>query len=112
MVAIGAIAAVGLVAAIRDDRQKTTTLPASSASGTPARQQPGPAPAGKVWSAEHGHWHDQRPAAGTSSPIKISPPATAPSAPATTPKAQPPGPAPAGQVWSAEHGHWHDARTP
>ncbi len=22
-------------------------------------QQPGQAPPGKVWSAEHGHWHDQ-----------------------------------------------------
>ncbi len=21
---------------------------------------PGPAPAGKVWSAEHGHWHDAK----------------------------------------------------
>ena len=21
-------------------------------------EDPGPAPAGKVWSAEHGHWHD------------------------------------------------------
>jgi hypothetical protein len=53
-------------------------------------QPPGPAPAGQVWSAEHGHWHNVT--TGTSGQV--------------TP--QPPGPAPAGKVWSAEHGHWHD----
>ncbi len=51
---------------------------------------PGPAPAGKVWSEEHGHWHDQAPQAGGSAP-------------------QPGGAAPPGKVWSTEHGHWHDA---
>lgn len=55
--------------------------------GAPAPQPPGPVPEGKVWSADHGHWHD------------------APRAPAS----QPPGPAPEGKVWSADHGHWHDA---
>lgn len=40
------------------------------------------APPGKVWSSEHGHWHD---------------------APG------PPREAPPGKVWSEEHGHWHDA---
>lgn len=53
---------------------------------------------GKVWSAEHGHWHN---ADGT----EVG--AVAPRPGAT----QPPGPAPAGKVWSAEHGHWHDAET-
>ena len=48
---------------------------------------PGPAPAGKVWNDEHGHWHDAAvPALG-----------------------RPPGSAPAGKVWNDEHGHWHDA---
>jgi hypothetical protein len=50
--------------------------------------------AGRVWSAEHGHWHD---VAGTRDPGAASIP-------------QPPGPAPPGKVWSPEHGHWHDAR--
>ena len=50
--------------------------------GGSAEERPaGPAPPGKVWSAEHGHWPDSAPA----------------------------GPTPAGKVWSAEHGHWHDA---
>lgn len=43
------------------------------------------APAGKVWSTEHNHWHDApaaaRPAEGTAGPD--------------------------GAVWSAEHNHWH-----
>ena len=39
------------------------------------------APAGRVWSSEHGHWH------------------------------APPGDPPEGKVWSPEHGHWHDIQT-
>ncbi len=53
---------------------------------------------GRVWSAEHGHWHN---ADGT----ELG------SAPAANFVPQPPGPAPEGQVWSPEHGHWHDAVT-
>lgn len=58
--------------------------------GTLTPQPPGPVPPGKVWSPEHGHWHD------------------APIDPTAAPVPQPPGPAPAGKVWSPEHGHWHD----
>lgn len=49
--------------------------------------------AGRVWSAEHGHWHgpDGR------------------ELPASESAAPPPGGEP-GQVWSEAHGHWHDAR--
>jgi hypothetical protein len=74
--------------------------------GVSTPQPPGPAPAGKVWSAEHGHWHDapgsQPLSAAAAQPAFAQPSAT----PAFTP--QPPGPAPAGKVWSTEHGHWHD----
>ncbi|HUO84870.1 MAG TPA: hypothetical protein VM534_07125 [Thermoanaerobaculia bacterium] len=59
-------------------------------------QPPGPVPAGKVWSPEHGHWHD-----ATASQVTAKP-----ATPISTP--QPPGPAPEGKVWSAEHGHWHE----
>jgi hypothetical protein len=52
--------------------------------GTPRPE--GPAPPGKEWSEAHGHWHD---IAGVS----------------------PSGPAPPGKVWSEEHGHWHDDPT-
>ena len=50
---------------------------------------------GRVWSPEHGHWHD---VGGDTS------------RPTGEPVSQPPGPAPPGKVWSAAHGHWHDAR--
>jgi hypothetical protein len=78
---------------------------------SPSSQPPGPAPAGKVWSPEHGHWHDATPA----SPIKVqidnapSPNFTVNTTPAPPPAGAPPGAAPPGKVWSAEHGHWHDA---
>ncbi len=49
----------------------------------------------RVWSAEHGHWHDVGgEGAGSGGPLVP----------------RPPGPAPPGQVWSPQHGHWHDAR--
>jgi len=64
---------------------------------TPLAPQPdGPPPAGKVWSAEHGHWHDA--AATNANGEQIF-----------TPKPQPPGLPPPGKVWSYEHGHWHDS---
>ena len=72
-------------------------------------QPPGPAPEGKVWSPEHGHWHDIVAAGSQSSGANVSQ-ATTLSAPATlTP--QPPGLVPEGKVWSPEHGHWHDIPT-
>jgi hypothetical protein len=80
-----------------------------------ATQEEAEAPPGKVWSAEHGHWHDvERP--GTPRPEGPALPGKewseahghwhdigGPS------DERPPGPAPAGKVWSEEHGHWHDA---
>jgi len=51
------------------------------------------APAQRVWSPEHGHWHNiqGRPGDRNTNP-------------------QPPGSPPPGKVWSPEHGHWHDVR--
>ena len=72
--------------------------------------QPAPAAPGKVWSAEHGHWHD---ATGAEPAARR---ATTPSVPVRPSQSKPgspqPGPAPEGQVWSTEHGHWHKAETP
>jgi hypothetical protein len=65
-------------------------------------QPPGPAPAGKVWSPLHGHWHDA-PAAGATTATQGSPTMDIP---------PPAGPAPEGKVWSRQHGHWHDAPRP
>ena len=59
-------------------------------------QPPGPVPPGKVWSPEHGHWHEAAPTQQQSGP----------------PFPQPPGPVPDGKVWSPEHGHWHNVAVP
>ena len=106
-----------------------------SASRRPITPQPGSAPSGKVWSPEHGHWHD---APGTANPNAAGgqvggissqpPPRPAPPGKVWSPEhgqghdaaptqqevgppfPQPPGPVPDGKVWSSEHGHWHDAQ--
>lgn len=77
-----AAAAWGMIGVAR----RAISADVGTASQTVASRPPGPAPPGKEWSYEHGHWHDIESAA-------IPPPA---------------GPVPPGKVWSAEHGHWHD----
>jgi len=70
-------------------------------------------PPGKVWSPEHGHFHDVEPAGGVSGvrvlgqSVDMS--SGAATAPTFKPGPQPKGPVPPGKVWSTEHGHWHDA---
>ena len=59
----------------------------------------GSAPPGKVWSAEHDHWHDS----------PSIPATTSPSLGLKEPRLQPPGETPPGKVWSGEHGHWHNS---
>lgn len=59
------------------------------------------APPGKVWSEEHGHYHDintnqtAMPSINSNIQNNLNVP-------------QPDGPIPEGKVWSKEHGHWHD----
>ena len=83
-----------------------TLLPqAPIAQGPLTPQPPGPVPDGKVWSPEHGHWHDVAGSAPQVTPLNMT---QGSPAPALAPGPQPPGPVPDGKVWSAEHGHWHD----
>lgn len=63
---------------------------------------------GRVWSAEHGHWHDAPVAGQSTRRFPLGEPAAA----GVTPRAAPPGTPPPGKVWSAEHGHWHDVVRP
>mgnify|MGYP001156876839 FL=1 len=56
-------------------------------------------PPGKVWSSEHGHWHDSPTISATTTPNPGS----------KGQKPQPPGEPPPGKTWSSEHGHWHDS---
>lgn len=65
---------------------QTVTMP-TQPQFTPAPQPPGEAPPGKVWSVEHGHWHDA-PVALTPpapAPLTVTPAATTPPAPAAAP---------------------------
>ncbi len=62
----------------------------------PAPQPPGPAPVGKVWSTEHGHWHD--------APIKIE--ATRQGGLTASTSPEPPAQK-GGLEWNEEHGHYH-----
>lgn len=77
----------------------------------------------RVWSEEHGHYHDapilaaEARAAASVLPKSVSlddeantDPVSEPEAPvADGPKAQPVGTAPPGKIWDEIHGHWHDA---
>jgi len=74
--------------------------------GTLQPQPPGPVPEGKVWSPEHGHWHDAQ--AGDDASAHQMSPIAPPARAAFTPGPPPPGPAPEGKEWSYEHGHWHN----
>lgn len=117
LVVIGAIAAIGVAPMIVESNAPKANPQQQVAAPRPQpKPQPaGQAPPGKVWSEEHGHWHDAAPAAPaqTASPIQIEQstgPArpTGSTAPISVSVPQPPGEAPPGKVWSPEHGHWHD----
>ena len=61
----------------------------------------GPVPEGKVWSPDHGHWHNAaQPAKNANASATVNPESGLYDPPA--------GPVPEGKVWSPEHGHWHN----
>lgn len=105
-VVLAAVAAFALVPRGNDD-SSSASLPAATAPATRPGPQPGPAPPGKVWSAEHGHWHDAN-ATPPVNPIQVQQRSSAPITPTVGNTPQPAGPVPPGKVWSPEHGHWHD----
>lgn len=121
---IGGVAVAGLAVAVtaalqfseakRSETDKASVPFAAQPSGSSglATQPPGSTPPGKVWSSEHGHFHDQPGAApelpiGTGGTVNAAPGA----ANTGTLTPEPSGPPPAGKVWAPEHGHYHDAPT-
>jgi SEC-C motif len=108
IVVLVAIAAVAFIPR-GDEKQSTALRPAAAAApaNRPGPQPPGPVPPGKVWSAEHGHWHDAN-AQPPVNPIEIKQTSGPLKPTATANVPQPAGPVPPGKVWSPEHGHWHD----
>ena len=101
----GIIGGIFLLFFFMDSGTSTTTLNTSiptsvipQVNAGSAVLPPGEAPPGKVWSPEHGHWHD----------IPTTPASVVPGISPNLPQSQPPGETPPGKVWSPEHGHWHD----
>jgi len=104
-VIVGIIGGIFLLFYFMDSGTSTTTInnsiPTSVIPQDRARSAtppPGEAPPGKVWSPEHGHWHN---ISTNSAPV-------VPGAASNIIQTQPSGEAPPGKVWSSEHGHWHD----
>lgn len=58
----------------------------------------------RVWSPEHGHWHEEASPARSRGGVPFDPRSALPNGP----RPAPPGTPPPGKVWSPEHGHWHD----
>ena len=103
----GIIGGIFLLFFFMDTSSNTTTTTMNSPISTSVipqartgsyAQPPGEVPPGKVWSSEHGHWHN----------IADTPASALPGVASNLPQAQPPGETPPGKVWSPEHGHWHD----
>ena len=106
---IGIIAVVMLVIIFINSDSSNQTVPVTTSpllnqgSTSNTSKPSGPAPPGKVWSQEHGHWHDA-PVSKSLTPKllgkegvnKITVPPIDKNKPAE------------GKVWDEEHGHFHD----
>ena len=105
---IGIIAVVILVIIFINSDSSNQTVPVTTSpllnqgSTSNTSKPSGPAPPGKVWSQEHGHWHDAPRTSNLNTPRLNT-------NNGLVGKPQPDGDPPPGKVWSQEHGHWHDA---
>ena len=81
-----------------------TTSPLLNQGSTSNKSKPGgPAPPGKVWSQEHGHWHDA-PASKSLTPKLLGKEGVNKITVPPIDKNKPPE----GKVWDEAHGHFHD----
>ena len=104
---VGAIVIIFLITfSDGENEQKINSSNTLSNSLTPvkAAKPSSPAPPGKVWHEEHGHYHDI-PIQNNSSSLRLN--NNIASSPIS--KARPSAPAPPGKIWHEEHGHYHDA---
>jgi hypothetical protein len=67
-------------------------------------RSPDISPRRRVWSPEHGHWHEEPAPGRSASERRLDPHAVTPDGLRPVPLGTPPP----GKVWSPEHGHWHD----
>ncbi len=104
IIAIVIIAAISINTGESNSVQNTPVSPKPLLNQSPLSKSSKPsatAPPGKVWSSEHGHWHDAPKTNSLSSP-RLNTNTPLPN------KSKPAGETPPGKVWSDEHGHWHD----
>lgn len=115
LIAVGGLVIAGIFSGSDEPDSNASRSGVSTQAPVPTAPaaQPGPAPEGKVWSAEHGHWHDASPVqiqSDTPSPVQIqtNAPPSASGLTAST-DARPPvdGEERNGMIWNAEHDHWH-----
>ncbi|HEX9689809.1 MAG TPA: SEC-C domain-containing protein [Thermoanaerobaculia bacterium] len=71
-------------------------------------RSPDISPRRRVWSPEHGHWHEEPAPGRSASERRLDPHAVTPDGLRPVPLGTPPP----GKVWSPEHGHWHEAPVP
>ena len=71
-------------------------------------RSPDISPRRRVWSPEHGHWHEEPAPGRSASERRLDPRAVTPDGLRPVPLGTPPP----GKVWSPEHGHWHEAPVP
>ena len=63
-----------------------------------SKKPDGEAPPGKIWSNEHGHWHDVNDVSNIRKSNQLN----------DEMKIEPSKTPPPGKIWSPDHGHWHD----
>jgi len=106
---IGIIAVVILVIIFINSNSSNQTVPVTTSpllnqGRTSNTSKPsGPAPPGKVWSQEHGHWHDA-PVSKSLTPKLLGKEGVNKITVPPIDKNKPPE----GKVWDEEHGHFHD----
>ena len=106
---IGIIAVVILVIIFINSDSSNQTIPVTTSpllnqGSTSNKSNPsGPAPPGKVWSQEHGHWHDA-PVTKSLTPKLLGKEGVNKITVPPIDKNKPPE----GKVWDEEHGHFHD----
>lgn len=83
-----------------EENRKTVSRPYIPQTINNTKKPEGEVPPGKVWSAEHGHWHDSNDVENFSKSNSIK----------SENQIEDPNVPPPGKVWSAEHGHWHDEK--
>jgi len=106
---IGIIAVVILVIIFINSDSSNQTVPVTTSpllnqgSTSNTSKPSGPAPPGKVWSQEHGHWHDA-PVSKSLTPKLLGKEGVNKITVPPIDKNKPPE----GKVWDEEHGHFHD----